>query len=83
MKATYSLDEETARMLERLARRPEVSKSEALRRAIRCLANADSEAGAVEVAALQELQRRLDLTPGEAEAWTSRVREERVASSRG
>lgn len=41
IKATYSLDPDTVRLLERTARRWRVSKSEALRRAIRAAALAD------------------------------------------
>ena len=42
IKSTYSLDVETVRMLESLARRWNVSKSEVLRRAIRSAARDES-----------------------------------------
>lgn len=83
VKATYSLDEETVRTLDHLAQRLRVPKSEALRRAIHHLAHQDLAPGDVEIAALDELQLRLGLTMREAESWASRVRRERLASSRG
>lgn len=83
VKATYSLDGETIRALERLARTLNVSKSEVLRRAVRRMAGEDLVPGAAEEKALDELQRQLALTADEAEHWTSAVREERLASTRG
>lgn len=83
VKATYSLDRETVRTLERLAQRLELSKSEVLRRAIRCLADEAPEAGTIELGALGELQDRLSLSEGDAEAWAERVRRERSTSRRG
>ncbi len=83
MKATYSLDEETVQVLERLARRLAVSKSEVLRRAIHDLARSDLAPGDTEVAALDELQRKLGLTMRDAEEWESQVRSERLVSGRG
>ena len=82
VKATYSLDEETTRTLEGLARRLGVSKSEALRRAIRQLASLDLDPGDAELVALDRLQQKLGLTASEADEWASRVRRERLASSR-
>ncbi len=86
VKSTYSLDLETVRALERLAKRWEVSKSEALRRAIRAAIAgtsgrevADDENGALQ--AWQALQRSLKLTPARAAAWARQVRAERKASS--
>lgn len=83
VKATYSLDGETVRALERLARTLNVSKSEVLRRAIRQMAGQDLTPGAAEENALDELQRQLSLTADEAEQWASAVRAERLASARG
>jgi predicted transcriptional regulator len=80
VKATYSLDEETIRTLEGLARRLSISKSEVMRRAIHHLARSDLVPGDAEIAALDELQRTLALTPREAEEWETRVRSERLAS---
>jgi predicted transcriptional regulator len=82
VKATYSLDEETARTLERLARRHGVSKSEVLRHAIHHLARHDVPRGEAALSALDDLQRRLQLTATEAEEWEARLREERRAAPR-
>jgi hypothetical protein len=80
IKATYSLDAETVRLLERLARKWEVSKSEALRRVIR---GAASEAPANQAtAALDRLQQSLGLTEAVAGAWARHARAERRASSK-
>lgn len=79
IKATYSLDTETMRVLERVARRWGVSKSEALRRAIRASASLaprpDDRTGA-----LDELQAIMTLSPAAASAWARDVRAERRAS---
>lgn len=79
IKSTYALDVETVRTLERMARSWRVSKTEALRRAIRAAAG-DLE-GDPAIAALEALQRRLRLTPDAARHWTRAVRNERAASS--
>jgi len=84
IKATYSLDAETVRMLERLARRWKTSKSDALRRAIRA-ASAKDTAGhddaSGRLAALRRLQDSLALTEGVVASWSRHVRAERRASS--
>lgn len=82
VKATYSVDEETIRALERLARRLNVSKSEVLRRAIDQMARAGLAPGEAEESALDALQHRLALTTADADKWVSRVRRERLASTR-
>lgn len=82
VKATYSLDEETTRTLEGLARRLGVSKSETVRLAIHQLARLDLDPGEAEAAALDKLQQKLGLTTSQAEEWASRVRRERLASRR-
>lgn len=82
VKSTYSLDEETVRTLDHVAQRLRVSKSEALRLAIHHLARLDPARGDTELAALDELQRRLALTESEATEWEARVRQERLASTR-
>lgn len=82
IKATYSLDEETVRELERLAERLGVSKSEALRMAVHRLARVDLAPGRLETAALDELEAHLGLTEDAAEEWVERVRRERIASER-
>ncbi len=76
VKATYALDVTTVRALERMARRWEVSKSEALRRAILSAAAGDvGERRGVD--ALDRLQQALALTPTRARAWAADVRAER------
>jgi len=83
IKSTYSLDVETVRTLESIARRWNVSKSEALRRAIRAAADLPApaqQAGAAE--ALDALQESMQLDRASARRWEARVRSERRASSR-
>ena len=82
IKATYSLDEDTVRLLERVAGRWGVSKSEALRRAIR--AAADSDAGSSPaLQTLNRIQDSLGLTASVAAAWARQARAERRAKARG
>lgn len=76
IRTTYALDEETVRRLNRLARQWNVSKSEALRRAIRA-ADARSTTPDDRLKALDELQASMRLTPGRAQAWVREVRAER------
>ena len=83
IKGTYSLDVETVRALERLARRWNVSKSEALRRVIQASAAREPrEAGREALRALDDLQRSLELTAGAAADWSAGVRAERRSASR-
>jgi hypothetical protein len=82
LKSTFSLDLETAQTLEALSRRWRVSKSEALRRAIRGAAAAPAAGADAAIRALEALQRSMALTPAAARAWERRVRTERRASSR-
>jgi hypothetical protein len=83
VKTTYSLDLKTVRTLEALAQRWKVSKSEALRRAIRASAEREPrEAGREALRALDELQRALGLTTETAEQWVQAVQDERRAWSR-
>jgi hypothetical protein len=81
IKATYALDAETVRTLERMARRWKVSKSEALRRAIRAAAAGEAPEAEDALAALDRMQRLLALTPAGARRWRSAVRAERRAGS--
>lgn len=81
VKTTYALDVGTVRALEALARRWGVSKSEALRRAIRAAAGQGPQREHDAVEALNKLQRSLRLTPAKARAWADRTRTERRASS--
>jgi predicted transcriptional regulator len=76
IRTTYALDEETVRRLEGLARQWNVSKSEALRRAIRA-ADSTSATSDERLKALDELQASMHLTTSRAEAWVRKVRTER------
>ncbi|MBK5298414.1 MAG: hypothetical protein JJE40_14780 [Vicinamibacteria bacterium] len=68
------------RRLEALATGWNVSKSEALRKAIRA---ADLQQGtSARVAAFEALQRSMKLTRGRADRWLAEIRQERVASTR-
>ena len=82
IKTTYALDEQTVRALEAMARQWRVSKSEALRRAIRSAAATElGEASSAALAALDELQTRLGLSEEQARQWAEGARQERRASS--
>jgi len=81
VKATYSLDPETVRSIERMARRWGVSKSEALRRAVREAAESGPGEAKAALAAFDRLQRLLALTPGGARRWLVEARAERRAGS--
>ena len=76
IKATYSLDAHTMRVLERVAKRWGVSKSEALRRAIQASEELPAERDE-RVAALAELQSRAEVDAKTANAWVKKVRAER------
>jgi hypothetical protein len=80
IKATYSLDVETAETLEDLARRWNVTKSEALRRAIH-LAKGQALPRIDPLRALEELQEKLNLSTSKARRWEKMTREERLSSS--
>jgi predicted transcriptional regulator len=78
IRSTYALDEATVRRLESLAKRWEVSKSEALRRAIHA-----AEAGLParsQIDALDALQSLLGLSGRRAAAWADDVRRQRSAT---
>jgi hypothetical protein len=82
IKSTYTLDLETIRALEDMARRLGVSKSEALRRAVRSAAGKGrTTQGSDALQALDRLQKSLDLTSAKARAWVRSVKKERQASS--
>jgi predicted transcriptional regulator len=83
IKSTYSLDVDTVHQLEEMARRWRVSKSEALRRAIRAAARQPVGGHNDGLEALDELQAAVKLTAGEAKKWTKYVRAERRSSRRG
>jgi len=80
IRSTYALDVETVRTLERIARRWKVSKSEALRRAIRAAADQPGRSHDA-LKALSELQRSLGLSRERARNWAREARRERRASS--
>ena len=82
IKATYSLDVETVRDLERMAKRLKISKSAALRRAIRLAASSEPRAGEDQLSALEELQQSLDLAPEDLREWEEKNRKLRRSSSR-
>jgi predicted transcriptional regulator len=78
VKTTYTVDAETKRVLDELAVRWAVSRSEALRRAIRQAAGA---AGVGDrLAALDALQQQAGMTGDRARRWTKTVRAERRAA---
>ena len=81
VKATYSLDVETVKVLENVAERWGVSKSEALRRAIRA-ADAANPPENDAAAALDRLQTSLALTETATAAWARHARTERQAGSK-
>lgn len=77
IKATYSLDPETVRVLDQVSRRWGVSKSEALRRAILASARLPADDTNTRIAALDRAQAALQLDAGAADAWVEEVRAER------
>ncbi|MEO7997590.1 MAG: ribbon-helix-helix protein, CopG family [Gemmatimonadaceae bacterium] len=81
IKATYSLDVETASTLERLAERWKTSKSEALRRLIMQGDAQVDDAQRDKIAALERLQKSIALTKTGASKWIGEVRAERIAST--
>ena len=82
VKTTYALDVETARRLDDLARRWNVSRSEALRRAIRAASVETHAEGLTPIQALDRVQRSLGLTPQRTARWAAATRAERRARSR-
>ena len=79
IKATYTVDVETKRTLDRLAEQWDVSKSEALRLAIRQAAG--TSAAANRLAALDALQREVKLSKRAADRWVKEQRAERRRTS--
>ena len=82
VKTTYSLDVETVRKLQQIARRWKVSRSEALRRLIRRTATEDSGEAESRLQALDKLQGELGLSTEAAARWEKETLEERRASWR-
>ena len=81
IRSTYALDVATVQALDQIARRWNLSKSAALRRAIRAAAEAEPSRSGEALRALDQLQRSLKLTPARARSWASRARTERKAAS--
>jgi hypothetical protein len=81
VKSTYALDVETVRALEDVARGWGVSKSEALRRAIRAAKRESVAVAPDALAALDTLQRSLAVEGLAATGWAKKVRAERRAAS--
>ena len=83
IKSTYSLDVETVRTLESLARRWNVSKTEVLRRAIRAAAEGEkSQRVREKLEALRQLQDYVQRRGIDVEAWAREVRATRDAAGR-
>jgi hypothetical protein len=77
IRTTYTVDVETVRCLEALARKWKVSKSEALCRAVHAATREENCADAL--GALDDLQASLGMTLNEATEWADVVRAERRA----
>lgn len=82
IKSTYSLDPQTVRDLDRLARKYGTSKSDVLRRAVQSLAAQEESPATEALRALDELQQRIGLTEAKADAWAEEVRSERAELGR-
>ncbi len=82
IRSTYSIDLQTASALENIARRWKVSKSEALRRAIRAAAEKETLDNSDATKVLDTLQRSLGLNSTTARRWERRVGAERKAATR-
>ena len=81
IKSTYSLDVETVRQLEELAKRWNTSKSGALRRAIQSAAKQVRSDRHEALDALDRLQSLLALDRESAQDWADEVRQERRAAA--
>jgi predicted transcriptional regulator len=76
IRSTFALDPETVEELALLAERWQVSKSEVVRRIVHTAAVIDeTDAAHDALAALEELQKSLALTPEKMEAWLREARE--------
>ena len=80
IKSTYSLDVGTVRTLEGLARRWNVSKSEALRRAIRGEAERQPSRADARLQALRALQASVAARGVDLDGWERQTKEIRSAS---
>ncbi|MCY3546566.1 MAG: ribbon-helix-helix protein, CopG family [Gemmatimonadetes bacterium] len=83
IKSTYSLDVDSVRTLEALARRWDVSKSEVIRRALRIALVAGEDAdGSVALEALTRLQDTVRERGVDLAQWERELRAERDAAGR-
>ncbi|WP_428276828.1 ribbon-helix-helix protein, CopG family [Candidatus Palauibacter sp.] len=82
IKSTYSLDVESVRTLEALARRWNISKSEVLRRAIKTAAAEDAAREEGPLGALDRLQTVVRERSVDLAAWEHNVAAERRAQRR-
>ena len=80
IKRTYSLDTGTVRALEELARRWNVSKSEALRRAIRNESERQLSRADARLRAIRDLQESVATRGVDLDVWEHQAREIRSAS---
>lgn len=81
IRSTYALDPQTVRTLEQIARRWGVSKSEALRRAIRGAAGKTTGEQPDALEALSQLQQSLGLSRAAGRLWQQQARSARRAYS--
>ena len=82
IKSTYSLDVESVRALEALARRWKVSKSEVLRRAIRIAVREGDSGNGAALGSLERLQTSLRERQVDVTRWARNVKDERRAAAR-
>ena len=82
IKTTYALDVRTVKELDDLASQWEVSKSEALRRAIHKAASRELSGKRKAFQALEQLQQSLKLPERKADIWIGSVQAERKAIER-
>ena len=82
VRSTYSLDLDTVRRLEDLARQWNTSKSGALRRAIKVASEQARPASNEKLEALDELRRLLALDADSAAEWYREVEQERASWER-
>ncbi len=82
VRSTYSLDLDTVRRLEDLAKQWNTSKSGALRRAIKVASEQARPASNEKLEALDELRRLLALDADSAAEWCREVEQERAAWER-
>ena len=81
IKSTYSLDVKTIRTLEAMAKRWKVSKSEALRQAIRSASAQTEPSQSAPLRALDRLQETLELSAADRRRWERESRAEHKAAS--